>query len=662
MDAFAWQPTGNYLEGSRVREFMDLHGISSWQELIGRSTSDIEWFWNSALEYLGVEWFQKYTRLFDDSRGMPWTTWFLGGKLNITHNCLDRHIRDGHGAAPALWFESDDGTRRSLSYQELHNSVNSLAHAMKSMGIRMGDRVAMCMPISPEAVTVMFAAFKIGAVCMQLPARVSAQEVVPHLQQADARLLFLNDGYPRGGKVTSSEGIYEAVMKFVPTVGQIIVNERVGNGLTKRPKCMPWDACLCHPVADLSGISTIVHSEHPALILYSSGTTGKTKTVIHTHGGALAQVAKEIGFAFDCRADDVFYWFTNFGWMMAPWEIIGALFFGASVVLFEGTHLYPTAHRLFEIIEKYGVSIFGCTPSVLRELASLNVESRQHNLSTLRILGSTGSPLDAPTWEWFFKTFGQERCPIMNISGGTELIGCLLSPLPNMPLKPSTLGGPGLGMDVDVVDDQGKSVRGETGYLVCRKPFPSMTRGFLGDVELYLRTYFPNGSDCWVHGDLARVDEDGYWYLPGRSDDLIVRGGVKHDPAKIEEIILAFPGPPRVREVAAIGAEDPIKGKRIVCFVVLQPGAGYAPERFAARLRAHIKLRFDPLAQPDEIHVVSQLPLNRSAKIPRNLIRMVYEGKSPINVGALANPEALEEIRQLAERTAHGPDAQSPQP
>ncbi len=650
MNAFAWQPTGAYLDRSRVRKFMDRHGIQSWQELIRRSTEDIEWFWNSALEYLGVEWFQQYTRLYDDSLGMPWTTWFLGGKLNIVHNCLDRHIRDGRGAATALWFESDDGSQRSLSYQELYDSVNLLAQAMGRMGIRTGDRVAMCMPISPEAVTVMFAAFKIGAVCMQLPARISPQEIVPRLREANAQILFLNDGYPRGGKVTSSEGIYDAVIKSAPSVSAIIINERIGNNLTKRPKCISWDACLRQAVAGISPLTTIVDAEHPALILYSSGTTGKAKTVVHTHGGALAQTTKEIGFAFDCHADDVFYWFTNIGWMMAPWEIIGALFFGAAVVLYEGTHLFPTGHRLFEIIERYGVSIFGCTPSVLRELASLNMDFRRHDLSTLRILGSTGSPLDAPTWEWFFKTFGQERCPIMNISGGTELIGCLLSPLPIMPLKPSTVGGPGLGMDVDVVDAQGKPVRGEPGNLVCRKPFPSMTRGFLGDPRLYIQTYFPNGPDCWVHGDLARIDEDGYWYLLGRNDDLIVRGGVKHDPAKIEEMLLEFPGPPRVREAAAIGVEDAIKGKRMVCFVVLQSEDPGPQERLAAQLRAYIKQSYDPLAQPDEIHVVKQIPLNLSSKIPRNLIRMVYEGKSPTNIGALANPEALEEIRQSAER------------
>jgi acetyl-CoA synthetase len=625
---------------------MSLHGIQSWQDLIRRSALDMTWFWNAALEFLGVEWSQKYSQLYDDSRGMPWTQWFLGGKLNIVHNCLDRHLRDGSGSRRALIFEADDGSSRTLTYAELYNDVNRLASAMKHFGIRKGDHIAMCTPISPEAVTVMLAAMKIGGVCMQLPARISPDEIVLHLKEAGAKILFLNDGYPRAGRWLSSEEVYLAVFERVPSLQRIVVVERLGNGLGLRSKCVAWDSFTEGSEVGRISETEAVDAEHPALILYSSGTTGRAKTAVHTHGGTLAQVAKEIGFAFDCRSNDVFYWFTNIGWMMAPWEIVGALFFGAAIVLYEGTHLYPTAHRLFELIEKHGISVFGCTPSVLRELASLEENFSGHDLSTLRILGSTGSPLDAPTWEWYFKTFGGGRCPIMNVSGGTELIGCLVSPLPVMPLKPSTVGGPGLGMAVDVCDENGESVRGESGYLICRRPFPSMTRGFLGNPQLYLNTYFPRGPDLWVHGDRALVDEDGYWYLLGRIDDLIVRGGVKHDPAKIEEKLTAFPGPPRVREAVAVGAEDAIKGERMVCFVVLDSPPPADAAGLVQKLRSHVKRSYDPLAQPDEVYFVSQLPLNLAAKIPRKLIRMVYEGKDPGRTGSLANPEALEEIRR----------------
>ncbi len=651
MGDFAWKPTKKYLEQSRVREFMNLHGIDSWQELVSRSARDIEWFWNSALEHLGVEWFKKYTRLYDDSRGMPWTTWFHGGKLNIVHNCIDRHVRDGRGAATALCFEADDGSRRTVSYQELCDEINRLGRALRRLGIGRGQRVAMCMPICPESVTVMFAAFKVGAACMQMPARLPPEEVASRLRQAQAPILFLNDGYPRAGKIFGSQGIYNAVMESVPSVQCVVVHERIGNGLAQKPHCVSWTEVMRRTGSDGVVETEALESEHPALILYSSGTTGKSKTVIHTHGGALAQAVKEVGYAFDCRRDDVFYWFTNFGWMMAPWELIGALFFGAAVVLYEGTHLFPTPHRLFELIDEHAVSIFGCTPSVLRELASLELDVHAHNLSSLRILATTGSVIDAPTWKWYFKTFGRERCPIMNISGGTELIGCMVYPLPVMPLKPATVGAPGLGMALDIVDSDGNPVCGEPGQLVCRKPFPSMTRGFLGDPELYLQTYFPKGLDYWVHGDLATVDEEGYWYLLGRSDDLIVCGGVKHDPLKLEEKLLEFPGPPKIREAAAVGVNDAIKGERIVCFVVLalQAASAISPEALAKQLKAYVKQSYDPLAQPEEIHIVREIPLNLSAKIPRRLIRMVYEGKSPANITALANPQALDEIRRAAQ-------------
>jgi acetyl-CoA synthetase len=647
---YAWQPTGGYLKDSRVQQFMAQQGIPTWQELIQRSCEDIEWFWNAALTHLGVEWFVPYQRLFDDSNGMPWTQWFPGGQLNIVHNCLDRHIRDGRGGKVALSFEEDGGESRSMTYGQLYEKVNSMAAALRHAGIGKGDRVAMCMPISPEAVTVMFAALKIGAVSMQPPARLAPNQIVEYLNQADARILFLNDGYPRAGREFSLEKTYEQVVERVPTLWRIVVLERLGNGLARRSKCVSWDDFLLGAATFPAVQTEKLEAEQPALILYSSGTTGKSKTIVHTHGGALAQIAKEVGYAFDCREDDVFYWFTNIGWMMAPWEIIGALFFGAALLLYEGTHLHPTPRRVFKIIERYGVTIFGFTPTAMRELANLKTGFGLGPRSTIRILGSTGSPLDPETWNWFFKTFGAERCPIVNISGGTEIIGCFVSPLPVMPLKPGSVGGPGLGMALDVCDDQGAPVRGQSGQLVCRKPFPSMTRGFLGDSQLYLNTYFPRGPSLWIHGDRALIDEDGCWFLLGRTDDLIVRGGVKFDPGILEAKLCEFAGPPRVKEAAVIGADDPTRGERIVAFVVLDSALAGDLSLLQSALQAHVKEAFDPLAQPDQVYVVNALPINLAAKIPRKLIRMVVEGKELTSAPALANPEALEQLRQVLGR------------
>lgn len=485
---------------------------------------------------------------------------------------------------------------------------------------------------------------------MQPPARLAPDQFVEHLNQAGARILFLNDGYPRAGRTFSLEKTYEQAAEHVPALDRTVVLERLANGLARRRKCVSWNDFLRGAASSGAAPTEALDAEQPALILYSSGTTGKSKTIVHTHGGALAQIAKEVGYAFDCREDDVFYWFTNIGWMMAPWEIIGALFFGATLVLYEGTHLYPTPHRMFELIEKYGVTIFGFTPTAMRELAKLEIDLSGCSRSTLRILGSTGSPLDPETWTWFFKTFGNERCPIINISGGTEIIGCFVSPLPVMPLKPSSVGGPGLGMAVDVCDDSGKSVRCQPGQLVCRKPFPSMTRGFLADPQLYLNACFPRGPSLWVHGDRALIDEDGCWFLLGRTDDLIVRGGVKVDPANLEDRMRGFPGPPRVKDAAVIGCADPTYGERIVAFVVLDSALVEDKMALQKALQSHVRDTFDPLAQPDQVYVVRALPINLAGKIPRKLIRMVIEGRVPQGASTLANPEALDQLRQVIGR------------
>lgn len=659
MGRFIWQPYGDYLEGSRVRRFMDRHELRTWQDLIRRSTEDIEWFWPAALKDLGVEWFHPYSRLYDDSRGMPWTRWFLGGKINITSNCLDRHIRAGKGKNVALFWEGDDGSSSRITYEELYRDVNEVAAAMVHAGIRAGDVVGLCMPISFEAAEVMFAAFKIGAVCMQIAARSASQEVVELLSQGKARALFVQDGYLRAGKRFEMEGIIRAALGGVTTLAQVVAVRRFKTEPVQGwselkalgERFVDWPTFVKSVVSAKDVPTAELDAEHPALILFSSGTTGKSKAIVHTHGGALVQVAKEIGYAFDCREDDVFYWFTNIGWMMAPWELIGALFFGASVVLYEGTHLHPTPHRLFELIEKYRITIAGFTPTAMRGLAKLGEDFSGHDLSSLRILGSTGEPLDPETWMWYFRTFGRKRCPIMNISGGTELIGCLLSPLPVMPQKPGTLGGPGLGMDVDTVDEEGRPVRGEPGYLVCRKPFPSMTRGFLGEPERFLQTYFSQGPDVWVHGDRAEVDEDGLWYILGRADDLIVSGGVKHDPAKIEAALMSFSGLPRVREAAAVGVQDALKGQRIVGFVVIEgDGQVFPTADFIAALTAHVGKAYDPMGRPDKIHVVNALPRNLAAKIPRGLIRKAYEGEGLGDLSKMDNPQALDEIVWLGHR------------
>ncbi len=649
--SFAWEPYGDYLARSRVRDFMDRHTIPTWQELIARSQRDVAWFWDAALSHLGVEWSTAYDAVYDDSAGMPWTRWFPGGTLNVTHNCIDRHVRDQRGGELALIWESDAGDSRAVTYRELYDSICVAAAAMQRMGVVSGDVIGLCAPVSAEAVAVMFAAMKIGAVCMQIAARSVPQDVVESLNRGRARLLFMTDSYPRGGKWTDCSPTFRAVTHDVPTLERVVLIQRRDTPFEMTDKGLWWS-----DFADLGKHHTTcatvpVESEHPNLILFSSGTTGKSKAIVHTHGGSLAQVVKEVGYAFDCQHHDRFFWFTNFGWMMAPWELIGVLFFGGTVVLYEGTHVHPTPHRVFELIEKHRVTVFGFVPTAIRQLAALDEDFSAHDRSTLRILGSTGEILDNRAWSWYSTVFGEGRCPIMNISGGTEVIGCLLSPLPVMPLKPGTLGGAGLGMDLAIVDDEGRPVAEGPGNLACRQPFPSMTRGFLGERERYLETYFPHGKNLWFHADRVEVDADDMWYILGRSDDLIIRGSINHDPGKIEQALLSYTGSPRITEAAAIGPSDTELGQRIVCFVALeQPLAASEVDAFIYALSEHVGEAYDRAGKPDEIYLVDALPKNLAAKIPRGLITRAYEGQPLGDISKLDNPQAIPAIQSRRKR------------
>ncbi|OGN00630.1 MAG: hypothetical protein A3B91_02335 [Candidatus Yanofskybacteria bacterium RIFCSPHIGHO2_02_FULL_41_29] len=650
MENLAWESYGSYLSESNVTSFMKTTGIESASDLIKRSTEDIEWFWDAAIKHLGVEFFEPYDKVLDKRGGISDSKWFLGGKLNIVHNCLDRHASGSGAVHTALIFESDEGSVRKISYQDLNRMVNEIAWALKESGVGLGDKVALCMPISIEAVAVMLATLKVGAVSMQLSCRISPNEFSEHIKDASPKVLFMNDGYCRGGKRFDCHLLYDEIKsRFL--VNNIVVLERLYTGLVSEKGCESWHSFVNSGYGRFVGTSWMDSEDH-SLILYSSGTTGRSKAVIHTHAGALVQAAKEVGYFFDCHRNDTFFWFTNIGWMMAPWEIIGTLFFGATLALYEGTPFYPNPHRVFEIIERHKVNIFGFVPTAMRALASLGEDFSKHDTSSLRILGSTGEPLDGKTWEWYFRVFGKKRCPIINFSGGTELIGGLVGSLPILSQKPGTVGGPALGMDVDIVDENGTSIRGKVGYLVCRKSFPSMTKGFLNNWDGFMETYFSRMPGVWFHGDLAEIDEDGFWFLRGRADDLIVRSGVKHDPAKIEQSLINFPGEPKVLEAAAVGIPDQLVGQKIVCFVVVNNNE---PEKFkegeySEVLKKHVGVTHDPMARPDQVHLVKELPKNMAGKIPRNVLRKAYNGEQLGDLSKLENLEVLEEIKNLKPR------------
>ncbi|HEX7896142.1 MAG TPA: AMP-binding protein [Planctomycetota bacterium] len=633
MDDILWRPSPEAVERANVTRFMRAHGMKDYDDLIRRCAADTSWFWDAALKDLGVIWDRPYEKVQEG--GFPWAKWFVGGKLNIVSNCIER----GRGAKPAVLWNGDDGRSRAWSYAELELKVARIAGALLREGLKPGDTVGIYMPMIPEIVAVFFACLKIGAVAVPVFSAFGAPALAVRLQDAEAKILFTADGVSRRGKQAPLKPEADKAVAECPTLRKVVVFPRLGIDVPMGPKDVAWNDFLRGVPEKVPTVS--LDAEATALIIYTSGTTGKPKGTVHTHAGVLAQTAKELGYGFDVKAEDVFFWVTDIGWMMGPWEMIGVTFFGATLVLFEGAPNYPNPDRLWEIVEKDKVTHLGISPTAIRLLKSCPTDwVTRHDVSSLRILGSTGEAWDPDSYHWFFENVGGKRCPIINISGGTEIMGCHLMPLPITPLKACTLRGPGLGMDVDVFDDDGKPIRGGIGHLVCKKPAPSMTKGFLKDPQRYLDTYFAKFPGVWYHGDWAKVDADGYWFLYGRSDDTIKVAGKRVGPAEVESALIEHAD---VAEAAAIGVPHELKGETIVCFVVLKPGR-VPSEPLRDALHEQVVKHLGKTLKPEAVKFVKLLPKTRSAKIVRGTIKKRYLNQPLGDTASVENLDAIEEI------------------
>lgn len=642
--SYVWNPTKTLVENSNVKKFMDKHGIKDYKALIKRSTEDIEWFWETAIKELNVEWFKEFEKVLDQSKGIQWTKWFIEGKINITHNCVDRHTKTWRKNKLALIWSGENGEEKRYCYQDLYYEVNRFANALRDLGVKKGSTVGLYIPMLPETAISLFAILKIGAIAVPIFSGYSQAAVSTRLKNAESKVLVTADGYYRRGKIVKLKEMADDAVKAAENIEKVIVCKRTGIDV-------PWTNgrdVWWHELVEEQPMeceSEAVDSESPALLLYTSGTTAKPKGTIISQAGALLQSSKEIYFNLDLKEEDVFFWITDIGWMMGPWQIIGVQHLGGTHLIFEGAPDYPKPDRLWSMIEKLGVTTLGGSATVFRMLKKYGdkyVES--HDLRNLRMLGNTGEPIDPDTWLWLHKTVGKEKCPIINLSGGTEIFGCFLLPLPIMPLKPSTLGGPGLGMDIDVFNEKGKPVKGEVGYLVCKKPAPSMTRGFWKDPKRYIKTYWSIWPNIWYHGDWASIDEDGFWFLHGRTDDVIKVAGKRIGPAEIESILNQHPA---IYESACIGSPHEVKGEEIICFVILKPSyeanQGLRDELIGEVIK-HMGKPFKPRA----INIVNDLPRTRSGKIVRRLIRAAMLGKDFGDTSVLENPMALKEITKAA--------------
>jgi acetyl-CoA synthetase len=638
VSSYAWEPSLERIAEANVTRLMRAAGVETIDELRRRSVADIDWFWDLVVKDLGLPFDKPYTRVRDSSRGIAWTTWFTDGQLNVASACVDRWREDELVAgSPAIIYEDESGAVQRLSYAELAVAVDRAAAGLRAAGIGKGDAVGVLLPMSPEAVIAAYAIAKVGALYVPLFSGFAATAIASRLNDAQAKLVFTTDWSWRRGRQTPLKAVLDEALPACPSVRTVVVAERDGPETQRSAIDVTWAAFA--PAIDGPVPAEPTSAEDVLLLGYTSGTTGKPKGAVHTHAGFLVKVASEVAYEFDIRQGDVFFWLTDMGWVMGPLSTFGTHALGATLLLYEGAPDTPDPGRLWRIAERHEVTMLGVSPTLIRALKPHgDALPASYDLSAVRVFGSTGEPWDEDSYTWLSRVVGQSRVPIINFSGGTEVGGAFLAPFVVEPIKPCSLGGPSLGMDVDVFDAAGSPVRDQLGELVCRQPWPAMTRGVWGDSERYHNAYWSTFPGVWRHGDWAKVDSEGQWFLYGRSDEAINVAGKRVGPAEVEGVLVAHDA---VAEAAAVGVPDATKGEAIWCFWTPAGGQADVSDELATRVGRQLGKPFTP----SRVMRVDALPKTRSAKILRRAIRAAAIGADPGDLSGADNPEALELIR-----------------
>ena len=647
MSDYRWVPTPDYIENANVTRLARAHGVDGIDGLRSRSVSDPAWYWNAVLNDLGIEFSTAHTAVLDTSRGIEHPEWFPGAHLNVADACL-RRWRDSNPDRTAVRHETEDGRITILTFAELADQVARAAAGLKRIGIKRGDAVALYLPMIPQAVVAVHAVAALGAVLVPLFSGFAASAITSRLTDADVKAVIVADGTTRRGRDVAMLPQLATALADCPDVRHLVVIDNIGLPAHAGPASVSitsWQELTADP-ADL--VTETVPAMHPLLLGYTSGTTGRPKGAVHTHAGFLVKTASEVAYSFDMTDDGVFCWITDMGWIMGPLSVIGTHANGACLVLYEGSPDVPDNYRLWDLVERHRITMLGVSPTLIRTLKGSDLEQiHTRDLSSVHVLGSTGEPWDPDSYEWLARDVFDSRVPVINFSGGTEVGGSFLAPYPVEPIRSCSLGGPSLGMDLDVVDDDGRSVRGQVGELVCRQPWPSMTRGVWKDDQRYLDAYWSRFPGMWHHGDFAMVDQEGQWFILGRSDDVMNVAGKRLAPAEVEAALSTHSA---VSEAAAVGVPDPVKGEAVWAFWVARPGTTVDDAAVSGELKALVAAELGKPFAPSRIWRVGALPKTRSAKILRRAIRAAALGKDPGDLSGAENPEALDAIRDAVER------------
>lgn len=628
-----WHPSSAYTENSAVKRFMHRHNIDTYEGLLDRS-NNIEWFWDAFIQFAGIEFYKPYSQIVDLSAGLPFPKWFVGSEINIAHNALDKWAMNAaHQNDIALIWESESGEIETYTYKAIFEEANKVANALQELGIQRGERVAIYMPLIPETIMAVFGIYKLGAVVVPLFSGFGHDAIAFRLNDVGAKAVITADGFYRNGKWQPMKTVLDSALQHVPSVKFVLVTNRTSGQKLENERDHDWAELVTPQSHHFDTVHT--QAEEICMISYSSGTSGKPKGVVQVHGGVAVKSAEFGILNYDLHHGDVIHQITDFGWMMGQAPMLRGYSAGATMLLYEGSPTFPDPNRMFELIEKHHISVFGAPATALRILKTQVPDAPQkHDLSSIRMLTHTGEPIDTDTWQWYF-SWTNGRAPIINVSGGTELFAEILCSSFMQPLKPTCLGRTPA-INPIVVNEQGQpTTNGNSGYLCFTLPQPAQTRGFWNeDNQRFLQTYFPHGTQLWWHGDIVQVDKDGFWFHQGRADDVLKVAGRRTGPGEIEDVVSQLQG---VQEAAVIGIPHPVKGEEVIVFVVPKPNTSLS----IIEIRSHVIERLGKPYEPGMIHLVSELPKTRTGKIIRRLIKKHYMGEPQGDNSSLSNPEVI---------------------
>jgi acetyl-CoA synthetase len=640
---FAWYPSEAFKSASNWTAFLNAEGLTDYAELESRAAQHPEWFWNALIRFLDVQFIKPYSRVLDLSKGVEWPQWCVGATGNMTLSLIDRNLAIGRGGHLAIIGETEDGIVHHLNYAELATAVNRLASGLAAIGLKPGDAVGIYMPMVPEVAVAFLALARLGCISLPLFSGFGAAAIATRLNEAQAVAVITADGSMRRGKPVEMKRVLDEAIKDVLTVRYVVVARHLGSETPMQfGRDLLWSDVSLRGRDDFAAVE--LPAEHPLMIVYTSGTTGRPKGTVHTHCGVTVKTGQDFILCFDLKPTDRLMWMTDFGWLVGPLQITAALLAGATCILVEGTPDYPTPDRLWRLVEEHKISFLGCGPTLARMMMQHgNKDVAKHTLSSLRLAASTGEPWDPDSWLWLFENVLGRRGPLMNYSGGTELGGILATNV-LFPIKPASFSGPIPGTGADIVDADGQSVgANQVGELVMRQACIGTTRGLWRDPQRYIESYWSRFPGLWVHGDWASRDADGSWFIHGRSDDTIKIAGKRTGPAEIEALLLATH---RVTDAAAVAVPDPLKGSAVVCTVIA--GALEKPgQELAAALSDAVVSGLGGSFRPKQVLFVRDLPRTRNMKTMRRVIRAVLLDETPGDLTALVNPEAVDELQNV---------------